>query len=127
MQTKVTLGGAGPKRRRISEEIGGGGGGGAGGADALASGEMLDADKELMSSFDTRFAELKVIDPPVADAAFKSHLTDMVTKLTALKTEMKTKRRSAVRRADKEQDPLAMALAELSTKADALTHLLKCS
>ena len=99
---------------------------GANTADATQSSELLEADRELLASFETRLAELKVLDPPVADGPFKSYLTDVVTKLTGLKGEFKTKRRSAVRRTLKELDPLALALVELGDKADALTHVFKC-
>ena len=87
----------------------------------------MEADKELLSAFVTRFDELKILEPPVADAPFKSYLNDLVGKLTSLKTEFRNKRRSAIRRHEKEQDPLALALADLTVKADALTHLLKCT
>lgn len=87
---------------------------------------MLEADTELVASFDTRFAELKDLDPPVADGPFKTYLNDRVSKLTSLKNEFKTKRRSALRRADKDEDPLAVRLANMTETADTLTHLLKC-
>lgn len=117
---KVAVGAAASKRRRVQvDDLTGGGLDGPGG-------EMMEADKELLSAFVTRFDELKILEPPVADAPFKSYLNDLVGKLTSLKTEFRNKRRSAIRRHEKEQDPLALALADLTVKADALTHLLKC-
>ena len=90
-----------------------------------AGGELQESDLDIVSEFEKRFEVLKVVEPPVADAPFKTHLSASITKLGALKADMKAKRRSAIRRTEKENDPLAISLQELTCKADNLLHILK--
>lgn len=89
--------------------------------------EFSEADKDLLDGFVNRFAFAKKLEPPLADAPFKSYIQDRITKLNALKNDVKAKRRSALRRQDKENDPLYIELGKLSDKADTYMHLLKCS
>lgn len=121
---KVAIGGAdarGAKRRKsVADDV-------ATPFDHDLSGDLQNQDRELVNEFKERFVGLRKLDPPVADGPFKSYLTDVCSQVTTLKGELKTKRRSALRRADKENDPLYIHLGELQVEADEYVHLLKCS
>ena len=118
---KVNVGNAG-KRRKIVEDMSSGGGV----MDPGMSGELSEPDVQLLDEFKERLQNLKTLDPPTADGPFKSYLNDISSSTATVKADIKTKRRSAMRRADKDLDPLYIALGELLNDADNFTHLLKC-
>lgn len=95
---------------------------GTGGLDS----DMTEADREVVTLFGERLNVLKNINPPVADGPFKTYLTDINSSLATLKGELKAKRRSAVRRTDKERDPLYISLGEMSNDVDSFMHIIKC-
>ena len=88
---------------------------------------LCEQDEMVLEAYGARLAEFKVIHPPLADAAYKSYLSEVSTKVTLLINDVKTKRRSAMRRALKQQDPLYLALADVNDSALRLQNMLKCS
>ena len=109
------------KRRKVGEDLNN-----AGGLEPPMSSELSEADLQLVTDFKVRLAEAKKLEPPVADGPFKSYLSDTQATLTTLRNELKTKRRSALRRAEKDLDPLYVSLGEMITDADSFSHLIKC-
>ena len=91
-----------------------------------AGSDLSDADLQLVNDYKIRISESKRIEPPVADGPFKSYLSDVHATLTTLKNEMKTKKRSALRRQDKELDPLFLTLSDLINGVESFCHFLKC-
>ena len=87
---------------------------------------LTEQDELVLEAYRERLAEFKVIHPPLADAAYKSYLAEVSTKVTLLINDVKTKRRSAMRRALKQQDPLYLALADVNESALNLQNMLKC-
>lgn len=117
---KVSIGNATKRRKTQQEDLS------TQVMDAGVTGDMSEADIELVNDFKHRLSEMKKLDPPLADGPFKSYLTDLCSGVVSLKNEMKTKRRSALRRQDKENDPLYLSLGEVQSDADLHIHLLKC-
>eukprot|EP00435_Cladocopium_sp_Y103_P068876 s35_g32.t1 len=96
-------------------------------AQPLDSSSLTEQDQSVLECYNARLAEFSVIHPPLADAAYKSYLAEISTKVTLLINDVKTKRRSAMRRALKQQDPLYLALADVNESALKLQNMLKCS
>ncbi len=116
---KIAVGNVGKRRKVVVEDLGNI-------MDADLSSELQEQDLSLLSDFKERLQTLKKLEPPVADSPFKTYLNDVCQSVTALKGELKTKRRSALRRADKDQDPLYIHLGEVQADADQYLHMLKC-
>ena len=93
---------------------------------AMDSSNLCEQDEMVLEAYKARLAEFKSIHPPLADAAYKSYLSEVSTKVTLLINDVKTKRRSAMRRALKQQDPLYIALQDVHESATNLQNMLKC-
>ncbi len=91
------------------------------GSDNLAA-----ADKAIIDGFQEQIDNLKMINPPLPDAAYKSSLTDLLTKANQISADVKKKQRSAQRRAGKDQDPLFQGLETIASTISTLQHLIKC-
>ena len=96
------------------------------GLNATEPSGLCEADRNTLDHYEAKLASYKDIKPPLADGPFKSHLTDMSQKINAVMNEVKTKKRSAIRRAGKEHDPLYESLDDINTKLANLLHLVKC-
>ena len=79
----------------------------AGGDDASTSPEkkklrevddLTEADANTVQTFNSKLDPLKLVGPPIADAAFKTYMTDQIQKATQLITELRIKKKSADRR-----------------------------
>ena len=92
-----------------------------------ADGEMTEADQKIVETFGSKLGALMQLDPPLADAPFKANLTDVMSKVSSIRAELKVKKRSAGRRSMKEEDPLFKALAAVEARAERFVYLLKCA
>lgn len=100
---------------------------GLGGDIGLDGDGLSEADRNTIDHYDAKLKTYKEIKPPLADGPFKGYLTDLSQKITAVSNEVKTKKRSAVRRNGKEEDPLYIALSNTHEKLSNLQQLIKCA
>lgn len=89
--------------------------------------ELTDHDKAILSAFEDRLNELKRLAPPLADGPFKQYITDVVTQLGSINSELRIKKKSICRRALKDSDPLSVELEQFGKQLASFTHLLKCT
>ena len=88
---------------------------------------LNEADKQVMDQFENRFKAVKDLGScPLADSAFKQHLMDKTSSVTAISNELRTKKKSAGRRAGKDADPLYIALGDFQKVLNMFSSLLKC-
>ena len=90
-------------------------------------GELSDADKQILDGFTTKLDECKDLKPPLADSGFKANLQELTTKLNGVKADLKTKKRSACRRALRSEDPLFLALDVVEQSVARLLQLVRCN
>ena len=88
---------------------------------------LTEQDREVMAAFTARLQCILDVKPPLPDNAFKTYVTDLITQAGALKQDVKNKIRSVSRRAQKENDPLRIALTNMDDVVQRHTQLLKCS
>ncbi len=93
----------------------------------LGDDSLSGADKAIIDGFEEQFKAYKVIKPPLADAQYKAHLSDLLGKVNAQSCEIKKKLRSSMRRSSKTEDPLYIELERLSSGTTTLQHLIKCT
>lgn len=113
----------------------------AGGDDASTSPEkkklrevddLTDADANTVQTFNTKLEPLKLVSPPIADAAFKTYMTDQIQKATQLITELRIKKKSADRRngsktkTNKADIMFLEKLTEVETEVKEVQKLLRC-
>lgn len=91
-----------------------------------ADDDLPEADRVTMDFFEKKFAGLKYLEPPLSDSAFKQYLQDVSTQLTQMNIELRTKRRSCLRRSGRENDPLHKALVAFSENVASFHQLVKC-
>ena len=91
-----------------------------------ADDDLPEADRVTMDFFEKKFAGLKYLEPPLSDSAFKQYLQDVSTQLTQMNVEIRTKRRSCLRRSGRENDPLHKALVAFSENVASFHQLVKC-
>eukprot|EP00434_Breviolum_minutum_P041374 symbB.v1.2.036804.t1/scaffold5282.1/size28957/1 len=89
------------------------------------SDEMCDADKEICDSFCERLKALRVVNPPLSDPQFKTYINDVLSKCNTFLNDVKTKRRSAQRRSNKD-DLLTANLDSMADEMQQHIHILKC-
>ena len=95
--------------------------------DFAAATTLCDADRATMEHYDAKFKTLKDLSQcPLPDSAFKSFLLEKQTVINSLGAELKTKKKSAGRRALKEVDPLYIAIGDVQEIMGSLQNLLKC-
>ena len=83
--------------------------------------DLSDVDSQLVQGFAS-----KIITPPVAESAFRQCLTDRSAQVSQILTDIKAKKRSAMRRTLKQEDPLYLELSTLAERAEQLQKTLKC-
>ena len=93
----------------------------------LDSDGLSEADRTTLDHYEAKVKAFKEIKPPLADGPFKGYLTDLSQQITAVSNEVKTKKRSAVRRAGKDEDPLYVELNKIHDKLSNLQQLVKCA
>ena len=93
---------------------------------AMDSDELPDPDRVTMDFFENKFAALKFLDPPLSDAAFKQYLQNVCSNITQMNVEIRTKRRSCLRRSGRENDPLYKALSVFAENVASFQQLVKC-
>ena len=89
------------------------------------SDELCDADKEICDGFRERLSSLRVVNPPLSDPQFKAYINDVLSKCTTFLNDVKTKRRSAQRRSNKD-DMLTANLDMIEDEMQQHVHILKC-
>ena len=88
---------------------------------------LSEADAAVMTSFETKFEPLKVLsDCPLPDHAFRNYLLEKQNGITSVLSELKSKKKTAHRRAGKEHDPLYIALSDFGECLMSLSHVIKC-
>ena len=87
---------------------------------------LSQADRALIDGYMTQMKPLKIISPPLADAAYKAALTEQLSSTNSIIADLKKKQRSAMRRAQKTCDPLYIELEKIATTMSTMQHLLKC-
>ena len=119
---KASIGSVDSKRRKTTPapEVSAPFAGGTGSAD-----DMCSADKEIVDSFQTRLQDLRTVKPPLSEPQFKSYLGDLISKCNTFWSDIRTKRRSAQRRNNKD-DPLPMVLDGIEESIKDHINLLKC-
>ena len=88
--------------------------------------ELCEADNEVVQQFREKLDDLKCLNPPLADSGFKNKLTETSTALNQMKADLKAKKRSALRRAQKENDPLYIALDVVEKAVMRVLQLVRC-
>ena len=99
-----------------------------GGGDDMLDGDsgLSESDRAVLDNFDTKFAALKSLNPPLADGAFKAYLNDIAGTLSGFLNDVRLKKKSAVRRQGKDQDPLHIGLVAFGERVAAFQHVIKC-
>ena len=88
--------------------------------------ELSGGDKLVIEAFKSKLNALKKLDPPLADGPFKQYLQEVQSTLGGILQEVRTKKRSALRRAGRENDPLYKALHQCSEKTSEFQHVVTC-
>lgn len=87
--------------------------------------DMCAPDKEIADGFQTRLQELRTVKPPLSEPQFKTYLGDLITKCNAFWSDVRTKKRSAQRRNNKD-DMLPLVLDDIEEQVKSHINLLKC-
>lgn len=124
---RTTIGNAGSTKRKIAD------GNGINLEAAASKAVRLDisdglsaADKEIVDSFENKFAKLKIVDPPLSEPAFKSKINELLSSCHSFLGEIKTKKRSASRR-NNQDDQLVAALEAMEEDVQDHVKILKCT
>ena len=86
---------------------------------------LSEADMEVVRNFTERLEGLRKVHPPVSESAFRTYISDIVSKLQGIVADVKVKKRSVARRARKSDDPLSQALADIDDEASSDMRLMK--
>ena len=67
-----------------------------GGGDDMLDGDsgLSESDRAVLDNFDTKFAALKSLNPPLADGAFKAYLNDIAGTLSGFLNDVRLKKKS---------------------------------
>ena len=85
------------------------------------------ADQATLDSFEEKFKELMdCSNCPLPDAGYKSFLLEKQGAISTVLGDIRAKKKSAARRAGKEQDPLYIALGDTQAEIHNLSQLYKC-
>ena len=96
-------------------------------ADMNKSISLSDADQQTMNVFEEKFKAVTDLSScPVPDTAFKTFLSEKQTAIAAIAGDLKAKKKSASRRALKENDPLHMAITDFQEVMNKFNYILKC-
>ena len=88
--------------------------------------EMCAQDKEIVDGFQGRLQQLRSVKPPLSEPQFKSYIGDLITQCNGYWSDVRTKKRSAQRRNNKD-DMLPVVLDGLEEEVKAHINLLKCA
>lgn len=91
---------------------------------------ITEADQTTLDSFEEKIKPVRSVTPPVADAPFKSALSDHMAKMTQILQELRVKKKSADRRAGSKNNKSDMlflqSLSSLDSDVKEMHKLLKC-
>ena len=92
--------------------------------------DISEADRITLETFDQKIDSIKSLQPPVSVSAFKSYMSDHLTKVSGLVQELRLKKKSADRRSGSKTNRPDMlfleGLSALDSKVKEIAKLVRC-
>jgi hypothetical protein len=95
--------------------------------------DLSEADQATLDNFNEKIKPLKILNPPVSDGPFKSHLTEHMSKITQVISELRVKKKSADRRtgaktkSNQADMEFIQRLTDLENEVKEIHQLIRCA